>query len=95
MKAFRGARFIRACGLPAAAPLALMALMSVALLTGASVCPADKPTAGMSDDELLQCWVDGKLPLTTEQDCTPSEQGGALGIGGKQNWSGGGMGIGR
>jgi hypothetical protein len=33
-----------------------------ALLTAASICPAGKPMQELSDDELLQRWVDGKLP---------------------------------
>jgi hypothetical protein len=46
-----------------------MALMGVALLTAASVCPLNKPLPDMSDDELAQCWIDGKLgPFQTEMD---------------------------
>ena len=41
---------------------AFMAAISLMLLTAASICPPVKPLQDLSPEELLQCWLDGKLP---------------------------------
>jgi hypothetical protein len=41
---------------------ALAAVICFTLLTAAAACPPGKPLQALSDEELLQCWLDGKLP---------------------------------